>query len=490
MVSPTLIDKASLEASTASRLDPLAERFDLFKALEAEDGDASALVLQMFESLDLLGTFNIDSIKFQELIRGAQKAYTEKRHRGDGPPPYHSFIHAVDVTQCACKLLQQTEARILLPKELQLATLLAALMHDCGHGGVNTAFLVNTGDRLVQQYGAEGTMELMHADINASFLTHHMAEGRVLGHLPCTVKATLLSSVDDIILATDMSKHQLLMEQMRILAGTDVYTAALRAIHAGAINGGGRSAAGLLEYDDAMILSKYIVKCADISNIARPFGISRVWARRLKREFSAQGRLEHAHGIAVSPMNNFEGESESAGDGESAGDDGDGDRGFVPGAVPSMVLGFMQFLGCGAFSLLAEVLPSNDRGAGFGFAQWTHDQVTANQRLWQMSKDVGLATAAAAAAALNCRSASSKGESAERRHSDPDKTEDKENYNQHNYDLRTDLLHMPLIKRVSSTGAAGAAGAAAADTAHETCHKATQRRRMSCPPRLQVQCTP
>ena len=32
--------------------------------------------------------------------------------------------------------------------------MIAALMHDCGHGGVNTAFLVNTGDPLVVRYGA------------------------------------------------------------------------------------------------------------------------------------------------------------------------------------------------------------------------------------------------------------------------------------------------------------------------------------------------
>lgn len=482
--------------------DPSSESFNLFEALEAANGDPSELVLNMFLSLDLLRTFDIDTMEFQNLVRGAQTCYTEKRHRGNGPPPYHSFVHAVDVTQCAFVLIHQTEASMLLSKELKLATLLAALMHDCGHAGVNTAFLVNTADALVQQYGPEGTMEKYHAAVAHDFLVQQMAEGGALRNLEHAVQTTLLASVNELILATDMGSHQLLMEQLRILTATDAYTSSLRAAHVAAAQRAAHSESGLagvlapesalevLAPESALVLAKYVMKCADISNIARPFGVSRVWARRLKREFAAQGRLEQARGIAVSPLNAFEGESEDAND----------EDGFVPGTVPAMVLGFMQFLGVGAFELLADALPSNDRSLGFGFARWARDQVVKNQRLWLMSRDVELAAAAAAVALVHVsegkeeeeeedtenrrstfhRSASSRGASGrgvlrgvatretERRYSDPKERGDKENRGQHN-----------------TNGHSGHSGPLTNGSG-----KTVPRRRFSCPATFQVNLAP
>jgi hypothetical protein len=44
-----------------------------------------------------------------------------------------------------------------------------------------------------------------------------------------------------------------------------------------------------------------IIKCADISNVLKPFPVARRWALRVTDEFFEQGDVEHARGMDVTP---------------------------------------------------------------------------------------------------------------------------------------------------------------------------------------------
>jgi len=239
-------------------------------------------------------------------------------------------------------------------------------------------------DPLVARYGESGTMERFHADVANTFLVAQMKAGALRG-LPEATKAMILKLVTDLILATDMGQHQTLMTETRALISSDRYTSALAAA-AGSAEAATDAPAtdesdrlALLSAEDSATLAKYLLKCADISNIARPFSTSRVWAQRLKREFSEQGRLEQAHGLEVSPLNNVN-------DVRSAGADTDADSiSFAPGVVPSMVMGFCQFLGNDAFELLAACFTAD------GFPARALAQLKENRAMWVLTRDVELA---------------------------------------------------------------------------------------------------
>lgn len=55
--------------------------------------------------------------------------------------------------------------------------------------------------------------------------------------------------------------------------------------------------------EERLLLCNALIKCADISNVARPFHWGTQWAELLVKEFIFQGDLEKELGLPVSPMN-------------------------------------------------------------------------------------------------------------------------------------------------------------------------------------------
>ncbi|KAJ1481498.1 hypothetical protein T484DRAFT_1807011 [Baffinella frigidus] len=45
-----------------------------------------------------------------------------------------------------------------------------------------------------------------------------------------------------------------------------------------------------------------LIKCADISNVLKPFAVARRWAFRITDEFFQQGDEELARGMAITPI--------------------------------------------------------------------------------------------------------------------------------------------------------------------------------------------
>lgn len=55
--------------------------------------------------------------------------------------------------------------------------------------------------------------------------------------------------------------------------------------------------------EERLLFCSGLIKCADISNVARPFPRAFEWAQILVEEFATQGDLERELGMDVSPMN-------------------------------------------------------------------------------------------------------------------------------------------------------------------------------------------
>lgn len=108
------------------------------------------------------------------------------------------------------------------------------------------------------------------------------------------------------------------------------------------------------EEKERILLCSALIKCADISNVARPFHWGTQWAELLVKEFISQGDLERELGMPVLPMN---------------------DRNQV--ILEDTQIGFIQFVALDLFQHVSRVLVE------ISFAV---DQMKANLKQWQLLK--------------------------------------------------------------------------------------------------------
>ncbi|KAL9105113.1 MAG: hypothetical protein Q9163_000031 [Psora crenata] len=210
---------------------------------------------------------------------------------------YHNFRHVVDVMQAIFYFLielgtlpaypsfqpclevarkKSPIAALLTPLDA-LTLLITAIGHDVGHPGVNNAFLVALNAPLAQLYNDRSVLEAFHCAAYSQILRRYWRAS----FDDTEMRSLMINS----ILATDMGVHQKYMFDLDCLQrklhhsrGTD-----------------GFNAQQLEEY--RMLTCALLIKCADISNVARPYDIAVQWANILQLEFANQGLMERDVGI-------------------------------------------------------------------------------------------------------------------------------------------------------------------------------------------------
>lgn len=103
--------------------------------------------------------------------------------------------------------------------------------------------------------------------------------------------------------------------------------------------------------DDRLLLATIILKCADISNISRPFEIAKKWAHRCIAEFFNQGDLEKERGLPVGAQN---------------------DRNTV--CLPKSQIGFCDFIAGTIVKQIVVAFPSLSK---------ISDAINSNRERWQ-----------------------------------------------------------------------------------------------------------
>lgn len=215
---------------------------------------------------------------------------TRRQYKHEREVQYHNWRHAVDVMQSLyCFLLDvrlcspvpadererkelNSVERLLTPLD-GLILLVSAIGHDVGHPGVNNAFLVACNHPLAQIYNDKSVLENYHCAAYSQLLRRHWP---ALTAIP-SFRSTMIST----ILATDMQRHFEYMTNMGELK---------RKVE--------NSEPDLGDWSDKdrestrELMMALLMKAADISNVARPFDVSAIWARILMNEFSRQGQLE------------------------------------------------------------------------------------------------------------------------------------------------------------------------------------------------------
>lgn len=215
---------------------------------------------------------------------------TRRQYKHEREVHYHNWRHAVDVTQSiysflvffglcprddpqdTCTPEQSGIARILTPLD-GLILLVSAIGHDVGHPGVNNAFLVACNHPLAQMYNDKSVLENYHCAAYSQLLRRHWPKLATISGF----RSTMIST----ILATDMQRHFDYMNQL----------GELKEKVSDNENPMEQWSDKDKEHARELVMA-ILMKAADISNVARPFDVSALWARILMDEFARQGELE------------------------------------------------------------------------------------------------------------------------------------------------------------------------------------------------------
>ena len=196
--------------------------------------------------------------------------------------PYHNFLHAFDVAQTLFTYLVRGKCSLLITELDAFVLMISALLHDADHMGLNNSFHFKTESPLGILSSASGStsvLEVHHCHVSLQLLEHD--EVNIFAGLSQDQSREAYGGLVSNILSTDMSKHNDIIDRFTAICDQ-----------------GYRKE----DPDHRRLTSNMLLKAADISNISKPFEISRRWGLVVTEEFHLQGDAERTHGHVPAPM--------------------------------------------------------------------------------------------------------------------------------------------------------------------------------------------
>lgn len=200
---------------------------------------------------------------------------------------YHNSSHAADVLQATAYFLEKETVSDYLDNLDAIICLIGAIIHDVDHPGRNSAYLCNSGSELAILYNDTTVLENHHCALGFK-LTHSDTRVDILSKLEPEVYKTVRAGLIDVVLATDMSKHFLHVNKF--------CSQHKMSSEASTTSGGNNGDMGSI---DTAVIKRMLIKCADVSNPARPLSLCTVWAERIAEEYFAQTEDEKSKGLPV-----------------------------------------------------------------------------------------------------------------------------------------------------------------------------------------------
>ena len=159
--------------------------FDLFAVDEMSGGKALVVVgTVLFNEHDLLSVFKIKPIVLENFLQAVSDAYIADN-------TYHNALHGADVTQTLHYFVQSGGMSQYMNQEMIFTSIVAALIHDCGHPGVNNSFLVKTSDELAIRYNDQSPLENMHCATAFGLMGSANVNRDVLANIPKQSRETV-----------------------------------------------------------------------------------------------------------------------------------------------------------------------------------------------------------------------------------------------------------------------------------------------------------
>lgn len=164
-----------------------------------------------------------------------------------------------------------------------LAVLLAAIVHDVDHPGVNNDFLIKSGSPLVERHcppgeAPQGVAELHHVATALELLCHE--DCNFLEHFTAEQWTVVWGMIREMVLNTDMKRHMPFLSEVKAWLGD-------------------ADAKSHKDYKEmgkvkAALQASFAMKCADLGHTVRPSTIHLRWAKAVTTEFYQQASAVRA----------------------------------------------------------------------------------------------------------------------------------------------------------------------------------------------------
>uniref|UniRef100_A0A1I7TWY7 Phosphodiesterase n=1 Tax=Caenorhabditis tropicalis TaxID=1561998 RepID=A0A1I7TWY7_9PELO len=278
--------------------------------------------MMFFEDLGFSMQYKLNKRKLSFLVLRVSVGYR--------PVPYHNWSHAFAVTHFCWLTLRTDAIRRALNDMERLSLLIACLCHDIDHRGTTNSFQMQSLQKtpLSVLYSTEGSvLERHHFAQTIKLLQQE--ECSILENLPAADFRTIVNTIREVILATDISAHLKKQERIKTMI---------------------REGYNPMSFDHRYLLMCLVMTASDLSDQAKNFHNAKRIAENIYLEFFAQGDLELQ--LGVKPLEMM-------------------DR--TNAYVPTVQIDFLYKIGVPVFQLLATVVPEG---------KTTAEAIEANHMCW------------------------------------------------------------------------------------------------------------
>ncbi|VEL32445.1 unnamed protein product, partial [Protopolystoma xenopodis] len=200
----------------------------------------------------------------------------------------------------------------------EVATLIAAAVHDLDHPARTNPFLVNSRHALAILYNDIAVLESHHVCL-AFQLTKRDERVNILQNISTDDYKTLRKFIIDMVLATEMARHFEHMNKFVTNIGKplsmkhedpdDISTDSRSSLQSSTSSADGIASLNCKDLTRKMssptlvsliqnnvenraILKRMLIKCSDVNNPTRPLQLCKEWAVRIAEEYFAQVRVQ------------------------------------------------------------------------------------------------------------------------------------------------------------------------------------------------------
>ena len=295
------------------------ENFNIFN-LEEKIGSENTLPVigsYILKKYNLLSKINYE--KFETFIEEIRKGYNREN-------PYHTDLHAADVTQtCLIYILKGKMKEIFNLNDLDTASIyISCMVHDYKHPGYNNLFLININSPISIRHNDTNVLEAYHISQTYKLIKSN-EKYNIFSLMNNEEYKYIRKRMIGLVLATDMIFHFKQLEDTKNLIKE--YNIKK-----------GKNREKIKENnklnDIQQQFLEILIHACDISNPTKTFNIYNLWANKVMSEFFRQGDKEKELGLKVS-MNC--------------------DR--LTTTLPQCQIGFMNFIVGPLFISIVEIFP-------------------------------------------------------------------------------------------------------------------------------------
>lgn len=283
---PSPLDANNILQLEEDYLNLESPQFDIFKLIDKikRENILTMIATYVFTSLGMFKCIN--SEKFQSFCYSIASGYFLDN-------PYHTDIHAADMTQTLYVYLSygNLESNLFLSSFDMTSLFLAGICHDFKHPGKTNNFLISIKDEIATRYNDHSVLENYHVAETFNLINRNK-DCDIFEGVKTEEYKLIRKRMVDLVLATDMTMHQGELKFIKQQVPT-LKKGTIRSLFEAEED-------KVAFYDLQQQFLNVFIHASDVSNPTKPTNVYVQWAQRVVDEFFVQGDEEKKRGMKVS----------------------------------------------------------------------------------------------------------------------------------------------------------------------------------------------